>query len=349
MIQALLDGAYSRVRLHPVRMAFSKRLDEVGRPSAGKLLHLAGVALRLAAARFRGATVLYYPPAGPGRAPLWRDVILLLLTRRLFPKVVYHFHIAGLADQYHAASRVRKWLIRRAYGRPDLAIYLSAHAAPDAAFMEPRAVRVIPNGLPDAEASGAGPAPRDPAAPPAILFLGALTPEKGVDTLIAAWSLLQKNGTPFRGVLAGEWRSARYGEAIRGRLAALGLAESVRLPGPLAGDAKWRAFAEADVFCFPSEADSFGLVVLEAMMMRLPVVASDWCGMKDLVAEGETGYRAPRGDAAAFAGRLEALLKDAALRRRFGEAGRARYLRDYTLDTWRGRMEQAFVDCAEGL
>lgn len=349
MIQALMDGAYSRIRVHPVRMAFSRRLDEVGKPSFGKALHLLGLAARLVAARFRhGAAVLYYPPAGLDRIPMWRDIVLLLLVRWLFQKTVYHFHIAGLADVYRSLSSRQQRLFRLAYGRPDLAIYLSGYSPDDASPLSPRAVSIIPNGIPD-DAAGYDlrRIRRDPNSPPVILFVGALTPEKGVDTLLEAWALLRKRGTLFQGILAGEWRSPAFGQQTRRTISALGLGSSIRLAGSLTGSAKWSAFAEADVFCFPSNVDNFGLVVLEAMMMGLPVVASDWCGMKDLVADGKTGFRAPRGDSAAFADKLDTLVKDAALRRRLGEAGREAFLREYTLDSWRKKMEQALAACAE--
>jgi glycosyltransferase involved in cell wall biosynthesis len=348
MIQSLVQGSYSRIRIHAVRMAFSSRIDQVGKPSWPKLLHLFKVAAGLAGARFRhGATVLYYPPAGPDRVPMWRDMALLLLARRLFRKTVYHYHIAGLADLYASLSRFQRFIFRLAYGRPALAIYLSAHSPDDAAPLNPQTVRIIPNGI--AEAPWPHPVDRsrrEPSRPPIILFVGALTPEKGVDTLLETWSLLRQRGTPFQGVLAGDWRSPQFGQETLRKIAALGLSASIRLAGPLEGEAKWRAFAEADVFCFPSHVDNFPLVEIEAMMMGLPIVASDWGGMKDLVVEGETGFRAPRGDAAAFADKLDRLLNDPALRIRMGEAGRARYLQEYTLDRWRNRMEQALAECA---
>jgi glycosyltransferase involved in cell wall biosynthesis len=348
MIQALLDGRYSRLRLLPVRMAFSSRLEEVGKPGLGKGFHLLGLAGRLAAARLHGATVLYYPPAGPDRVPMWRDIILLLLIRPLFQKTIYHFHIAGLAGQYKQLSRCGRLLFRLAYGRPHLAIYLSASSPEDAAPLHPRASRVIPNGIADAP----WPHPldrsrRDPGRPPVILFAGALTAEKGLQTLIETLRLLHARGVPFLAVLAGEWRSPRYGEEVRRTLDALGLSASVRFAGLLSGEAKWQAFAEADIFFFPSEKDNFPLVLLEALMMELPVLTSDWMGMREIVEDGRNGFLAPRGDAPAFANKLERLLKDPLLRKHLGEAGRARYLAEYTIDVWRRRMEQALADCAE--
>ena len=72
------------------------------------------------------------------------------------------------------------------------------------------------------------------------------------------------------------------------------------------------------------QAEPFGLVVLEAMAMGCPVVATAIGGPLSIVADGETGFLVPPGDAVALADKLEVLLGDTALRARMVSAGRAR-------------------------
>jgi hypothetical protein len=89
MIRKLLDGAYTRVKLFHVRMAFSQGLGDMGRFRFGKILHLFRVIFSILFARLRhGTTVLYYPPAGPTRGAMYRDWAILLPTRWLFKRVV---------------------------------------------------------------------------------------------------------------------------------------------------------------------------------------------------------------------------------------------------------------------
>lgn len=347
MIQALLDSAFTRVRLVPVRMAFSDRLDDVGRFSLRKLARLPGLAFRLILARLQGATVLYYPPAGPGRVPFLRDLLLLSAVRWIFPKTVYHFHSAGLAARIAALGRLGRGWVRLAYGRPTLAILVSQHAPADADPLRPHAVRAIPNGIPDPPDPATFRAPPgETAAVPVILYLGAVTREKGIDVLIEALRQLRARHRAFRAVLAGPIPSPGYGQRLRLALSADGLAGCVSLPGALEGDAKWRALANADLFCFPSLTDVFGLVALEAMAMRVPIVGSDAGGLREMVEHGVTGLRVPPGDPVALADGLERLLDDPGRRRTMGDAGYARFRSRFTLAHWRSAMEDALAEAA---
>ncbi len=95
------------------------------------------------------------------------------------------------------------------------------------------------------------------------------------------------------------------------------------------------AYAAADVFCLPSteRAESFGLVLLEAMRAGLPTVASDipGSGVGYVVRNGETGLLVPPGDVAALAAALRRLADDAPLRRCLGDAGARRWQEHFTL------------------
>lgn len=99
-----------------------------------------------------------------------------------------------------------------------------------------------------------------------------------------------------------------------------GVAEAVKLLGARRDvPALMQAF---DLFAFPSVSEGFGLVLLEAMAARTPVVATGIAPMTDLVEDEVTGLTAPAGDVDAFAAAVERLLDDPDLARRLGEAGR---------------------------
>ena len=92
------------------------------------------------------------------------------------------------------------------------------------------------------------------------------------------------------------------------------------------------------VYAMPSNAEGFGLVYLEAMKHRLPCIASTTDASGEVVAEGETGFLVDPPDERMLAGRIVALLADPALRRRMGEAGYQRLLRNFSFEQFENRF-----------
>jgi glycosyltransferase involved in cell wall biosynthesis len=83
-----------------------------------------------------------------------------------------------------------------------------------------------------------------------------------------------------------------------------------------------RLLAAMDVFVFPSHAEAFGLVLIEAMAAGKPVISSNCDGVLEIVRHGETGFLVAPRDVAALTEAAERLLQDEALRQKMGEAGR---------------------------
>jgi glycosyltransferase involved in cell wall biosynthesis len=320
-------------------------MRDMGRFRLAKILSVLPTVWRIAHARAQGATVLYYPPSGPGRMAFWRDAALLLATRWLFPRTVLHFHAAGLSNLASRLTSPERLALRLAFAHPDLAILTSALNPRDDLLVQARRTAVVPCGIEDAAPRFDRP-PRGSA--PVLLFVGVLQESKGVRVLLDAAKLLVNRGHQLEVVCVGEWKSEAYRRATEQLVASLGLSERVRFTGVLAGDAKWTEYARADVFCAPSffEAESFGLVLLEAMSFSLPVVATRWRGMPDVVLDGETGFLVPIQDARALADRIALLLADPALRAKLGAAGRARFLARFTLDEHLSRLDRLFAELA---
>ena len=93
MIKQLLDSQFSKIQLHHVPMQFSKEMDQIGRFRLSKVFELIQVIFRIIQCRFvRNVRILYYPPAGPSRIAILRDLVILTTTRWLFDKTIFHFH-----------------------------------------------------------------------------------------------------------------------------------------------------------------------------------------------------------------------------------------------------------------
>jgi len=193
-------------------------------------------------------------------------------------------------------ARRAPWLARRVLERARLTICASNALADSARELGAKAVRVIPSAVELPERVG------EPADPPEVLFVGRLSPEKGILDLVQA-----ADGIPL--TVAGDG-------PLRDRVpGALGFVQHTELP-PL--------YERAAVVAVPSHREGFGVACAEAMAHARPVVASAVGGLLDLVVDGETGVLVPPRDVPALRGALERLLADPDLRRRLGEAGRAR-------------------------
>ena len=147
--------------------------------------------------------------------------------------------------------------------------------------------------------------------------VGRLTAVKGQEVLIRAASELIRQGENIFLLLLGDGELRRDLEELTIRL---DIAGHVRFLG-------WRPdvpriMAVCDIFCLPSRNEGMGKVLVEAMAMGKPIIASDIGGIKDIVRSGENGLLIPAGDAAAWTEAIGHLCRDPERRRRMGDAGR---------------------------
>jgi glycosyltransferase involved in cell wall biosynthesis len=340
-----VEGPYREVEVVHVRLEFSRAMDEVGRFRLRKLLHLAAVLGRIVAARLqRRFDVLYYSPAGPDRTPMWRDFAILVVARRLVPRTLFHFHASGLSTLYPRLSRLERLLFRAAYHHPEGVIRMSPHLEEDGRALAAQREWIVPYGIPDYAAPYLV-SPGPPNQPPVILWLSNLYESKGIGVLIEACRRLRERSVAFHLEVVGAFPAAAAQEELRRRVEVAGLSDRVAFRGALTGDAKWRAFANADLFCLPSfyAREGMPLVLLEAMQFALPVVATSWRGLQDVVLEDETGLLVPMLDPGATADALAVLLADPERARAMGARARQEYLRTYTAEAYRAGLERVFL------
>jgi len=349
MIQKLLEGHYEHVQLFHVRMHFFRNMGEAGRFQLRKVIETFKVLFKIILARIRHKPhILYYPPAGPKIWPVLKDIIILTATRRMFPKIVFHFRAGGLGEYYHQSPSLLKFFLRLAYFRPDVAIHNSEFSN-DGEIIKAKKVYVIPNGIEDVFSNFSN-LKNSISEIPVILYVGALYESKGVFDLLKAVQILNDQGYRFCLKLIGQG-ATEVEDAVRGFIFRNGLNENVKLLGVKVGDEKWLEFATSDIFCFPTyfEAENTPVVILEAMMFGLPVVATKWRGIPAMVRDRENGFlvsiRAPH----EIAEKLKILIENENLRREMGRRGREIFLREFTIDKFRKKMEEVFLETAKDI
>lgn len=164
----------------------------------------------------------------------------------------------------------------------------------------------------------------------AIVFLGRLVMEKGLDVFADSIVELRRMQAPHKVLVIGDGPAREWFEkALPGGIFA----------GFQTGADLGRALASGDVFLNPSITETFGNVTLEAMACGLPVVAAGATGASSLVDAGNTGCLVPPGDTRGFAEALAPYCTDHDLRRAHGGAGEIR-ARAYDWDA----INQVVVD-----
>ena len=155
------------------------------------------------------------------------------------------------------------------------------------------------------------------AAGDSLLCVAALMPDKGHDVLLDG--LAMATDLTWRCECVGSLgRDPAFAESVRRRARDSGLRDRVRFPGPLFGQELDRAYAAADLLVLPSHAETYGMVVTEALSRGLPVLATEVGGVTEALGHGEDGTRpgllVPPGDPAALGAALRTWLGDAELR-----------------------------------
>ncbi len=204
-----------------------------------------------------------------------------------------------------------RWRMARSYPQADGIIAVSRDVAEDVRQLSgvpARRVTVLPNPVFDEDLLRAARAPvdhpwlGDGRTAPVVLGVGRFIPQKGFDTLLAAVARLDG----VRLLLLGDGPERA---ALRARAEALGIAARVDMPGFVANP--WAWMARADLFALPSRWEGLGLVLVEAMALGTPVVATD-CpgGPPEILDGGRVAPLVPVDDAAALAEAMAGVLAE---------------------------------------
>jgi len=175
-------------------------------------------------------------------------------------------------------------------------------------------------------------------------FVGRFSPGKGHEELLQAAASLKDRFPSVRYLVVGEpsHGEEQYAERIHALVRKLKIEPIVRFAGFRTDIPD--VMASFDLFAFPSHAESFGIVLIEAMAMERPIVSTNCDGVLDIMVDGETGLMVPPRDAEAFANALERLLEDPPLRARMGAAARHRVIALFDQQRQLDRLEEIYSE-----
>ncbi len=249
-----------------------------------------------------------------------RDVLISSLAKlmnRAKPKHVFMQHMQ--------IGRVKKDLIHTwEYGKLDAWIApleILADGVRIMTSLDPAKIRVIPLGMElerfTADSPNRGQAKQMldiPENVPLIGTVGRIDRQKGQDTLIKACGSLRRKGVPVHLIMVGDQTigdGASYAAELDHQIRNEGLTESVTRTSYM--ERIETAYKAMDIFVLPSHSETYGMVTIEAMASRRPVVATDAGGTPEIIHDGRTGLLVPPENADAMAEAIERLLRDEAL------------------------------------
>lgn len=221
-----------------------------------------------------------------------------------------------------AAEKLMAGLLDRYYGRSDLILAPSASMREDLAGRFQPEVRMLSRGV-DTEKFNPARRRRKANAIQA-LYVGRVAPEKNMQLLVKVFAARPQIALRIVG-------DGPYLEEMKSSL------PRAEFSGQLTGEPLWRAFADADMFVFPSRSETFGNVVRQAMASALPVVVTDSPGVKEQVRNGVDGLLAA--DDPAFAAAVDDLVSSRALRIRLGWEARHTAMRHSWENVFRELLE----------
>jgi phosphatidylinositol alpha-mannosyltransferase len=232
---------------------------------------------------------------------------------------------------------IKRWQ-QRLHG--NIAVSPAARRYVNNAF--PGDYEIIPNGIDFKHFStNVAPMPQYQDGKINILFVGRLEKRKGLRYLLEAYGKLKWDLPNIRLIVVGPGNPDKESYRV---MSSQNL-QDVEFVGLVSYDDLPRYYASADIFCSPATgAESFGIVLLEAMSAGKPVVASDIEGFRGVMTHGEQGLLVPKKDSNALAEALGMLARDPELRRKLGGNGN-RLAEEYRWEVVAGRVEAYYNTC----
>ena len=313
-----------------------------GRLTAGNIVRTIDDAVRVWRSA-RDADIVHINSALAPGVTLVRAGTLALAGRVAGARTIVHGHGGRIQMSLTTPAQCR--VARIALRPADTIVAVSGGAAAALAHALPtRSVQLVENGVDESRFTGRPHGAQRAKGPSRILYVGTLTPRKGILDLLVASDILEARGVAHEVMLVG-------GTPDEGASAGQEILEAARKrPGRviLAGarplDEMPTTYREADVFCLPSWWEAMPLSVLEAMAAGLPVVATDVGDVSRIVEHELSGLVVPPRDPEALTAALADLLVDPDRRHRLGTAGRRAVETRWNAERTIARIDEIYSD-----
>lgn len=269
----------------------------------------------------------------------YRHALFILLLFLLKKKCILHLRGLGFRNKKGFGKVLTRFIFKKSY-----LIQHSAYNSFDIESYKNRKVFYVPNGWQDyydkfkkqiecriSRKSGSL----------NIIFLSNLIADKGLFTVVAAALNISVDpaykGLDIKWNFIGNWEN----ESVKGEffdyIKINKLQSCIGHVGPLYNDDKYSFLSGMDVLVFPTfyKHETWGNVILEAMMFKIPVIATKYVAIPEMVKDTKTGFLIDKEDPESLADRVKVLIDNPDLRKAMGSEGRNWYLQNFRLDTFK--------------
>lgn len=324
---------------HYINLTTAKNLADIGRIGLRKLFQFIQLLNRIRKEVKRLKPQLVYVTPNSCGGAFYKDFIVIQLLKAMGCNVVAHYHNKGVATRQECIPD--KWLYKHFFNGIKVILLAEPLYADIQQFVKREQVLFCPNGIPYSSTQKA--VRKNDV--PHILFLSNLLIDKGILILLDACRILKDRGYVFQCDFVGGETADMDAELFKQECVQRGITDCVIYNGRKYGDEKLFFFKKADLFVLPTFNECFPLVLLEAMEQGLPCISSAIGGTTEIVDEGKTGFLVPCREVEPLAERIGILLKNEALRKRLGEAGRIKFEKEYTLERFEENIKQCLETC----
>lgn len=275
-------------------------------------------------------------PVGKG---FIRDAVYIFIARLFNKKIILHLHGLGIQNELNKdfKSSIYKSVFKNTY-----VITLSKSIIDDLGWIKNivRKVFIVNNGIPVQREQISKKSKTDAFV---ITCLSTISPLKGQLTLMKAIQVLRNRGyNSLICHIAGQVSNQEYFKTLQEYRCSNNLSETIIFDGLIMGENKNELLRNSDVFVFPTEWESFGLVILEAFNNQLPVIATNVGSIPEIIDNTKNGFIFNKGDYMDIAGKIEFLINNEEIRLNMGLNGYAKLCQKYSLDSFINNLGLVF-------
>jgi len=317
-----------------INLSTANSLFDIGKTSFKKLISILKLYFQIIAYLVKNKVDLCYLTINASGAAWLKELVIVAILKSFQVPIVYHYHNKGVRQ--NANSFWKKQLYKVQFSQTKTILLSSLLVDDISQFVAEKDIFTCPNGIPNPsnliqKNKSVGLCQ--------ILFLSNLIESKGVYILLDACQILKDKNIPFRcNYVGGEGDKTAIEFEIKVRQ--MGLQNDVFYQGKKYGLEKEKAFAEADIFAFPTfyHNECFPIVNLEAMQFALPIISTFEGAVPEVILDGVNGYLVPQRNVEMLAEKLEVLILNPELRNEMGLAGKRMYEEKFTIEIFEKRI-----------